>query len=245
MEVVNMVIKRQILGWALIYAIVLSGIWAIFVFGSKVVATMDQGEFPIKRGCVIIDAGHGGVDGGTTSCTGIAESHLNLEISLRLNDFLHFIGIDTKMIRTTDCSVYTSGETIAAKKVSDLKERVRMVETTENAILVSVHQNFFGQSIYSGAQVFYGKNTEGQNIARDLQKNLINTVNPGSKRSAKKASGVYLMEHVTCPAILIECGFLSNPQEEALLRSEAYQKKLCCVIGNTLSEFLNSSSSIT
>lgn len=240
-----MVIKRRILGWILTYAIVLSGFWAACVFGSKVVATMNQGEIPINRRCVIIDAGHGGVDGGTTSCTGITESHLNLEISLRLNDFLHFVGINTKMIRTTDCSVYTSGETIAAKKVSDLKERVRVVETTENPILVSVHQNFFGQSIYSGAQVFYGKNAEGQTIAKNLQSNFIDTVNPGSKRSAKKASGVYLMENVTCPAILIECGFLSNPQEEALLRSEEYQKKLCCVIGNTLSEFLNSSPSIT
>lgn len=240
-----MVMKRNILSWILAYAVVLGGFWCICHFGSRAVTAMKQEDLIAGRRCIIIDAGHGGVDGGTTSCTGVTESNLNLETAIRLNDFLHLIGIDTKMIRTTDCSVYTTGETIAAKKVSDLKERVRIVETTTNGILVSIHQNFFAQSIYSGAQVFYGSNKDSLSLAKTLQTNLISTVNPGSKRSAKKASGIYLMEHVSCPAILIECGFLSNPQEEALLRSSDYQKKLCCVIGNTLSEFINSSPSAT
>ena len=240
-----MVMKRNILSWILVYAVVLGGFWCICHFGSKAVTAMKQEDLVVGRKCIIIDAGHGGVDGGTTSCTGVTESNLNLETAMRLNDFLHLIGIDTKMIRTTDCSVYTSGETIAAKKVSDLKERVRIVETTPNGILVSIHQNFYAQSIYSGAQVFYGSNKDSLSLAKTLQTNLISTVNPGSKRSAKKATGIYLMEHVSCPAILIECGFLSNPQEEALLRSSDYQKKLCCVIGNTLSEFINSSPSAT
>lgn len=240
-----MVMKRNILSWILVYAVVLGGFWCICHFGSKAVTAMKQEDLVVGRKCIVIDAGHGGVDGGTTSCTGVTESNLNLETAMRLNDFLHLIGIDTKMIRTTDCSVYTSGETIAAKKVSDLKERVRIVETTPNGILVSIHQNFFAQSIYSGAQVFYGSNKDSLSLAKTLQTNLISTVNPGSKRSAKKATGIYLMEHVSCPAILIECGFLSNPQEEALLRSSDYQKKLCCVIGNTLSEFINSSPSAT
>lgn len=240
-----MVMKRNILSWILVYAVVLGGFWCICHFGSKAVTAMKQEDLVVGRKCIVIDAGHGGVDGGTTSCTGVTESNLNLETAMRLNDFLHLIGIDTKMIRTTDCSVYTSGETIAAKKVSDLKERVRIVETTPNGILVSIHQNFYAQSIYSGAQVFYGSNKDSLSLAKTLQTNLISTVNPGSKRSAKKATGIYLMEHVSCPAILIECGFLSNPQEEALLRSSDYQKKLCCVIGNTLSEFINSSPSAT
>lgn len=237
-------LKKNFLYWFFVYAAVLSGFWSLCVFGSRAVTAINQEEITFVRKCIIIDAGHGGVDGGTTSCTGVTESDLNLEISLRLNDFLHLIGIDTKMIRTTDCSVYTSGETIAAKKISDLKERVRIVSETQNAILVSIHQNYFSQSIYSGAQVFYGKHTDSQKLAKELQENLISTVNQGSKRSAKKASGVYLMERVTCPAILVECGFLSNPSEEALLRSDAYQKKLCCIIGNTLSEFINSSQPI-
>lgn len=240
-----MVMKRRVFSWVLVYTVVLGGFWAISILGSNAVTAMNQEDIFVNRRCVVVDAGHGGVDGGTTSCTGVTESKLNLEIAIRLNDLLHLIGIDTRMIRTTDCSVYTSGETIAAKKVSDLKERVRIVESTNGGILVSIHQNYFAQSVYSGAQVFYGKHIDSQALAKKLQTNLIVSANPGSKRSAKKASGVYLMEHVTCPAILIECGFLSNPNEEALLRSAAYQQKLCCIIGSTLSEFINSSPSTT
>ena len=240
-----MVSKRNVFNWVAVYILVLGGFWLLSVFGSRAVIAMNQEDIFAGRKCVIIDAGHGGVDGGTTSCTGVTESTLNLEISLRLNDFLHLIGLDTKMIRTTDCSVYTSGETIAAKKVSDLKERVRIVESTNDSILVSIHQNYFAQSVYSGAQVFYGKNEESHKLAKALQSNLTLVANPGSKRSAKKADGVYLMERVSCPAILVECGFLSNPKEEALLRSTSYQQMLCCIIGNTLTEFINSSSTIT
>ena len=238
-------LKRNMLYWIAVYAIVLSGFWGLCVLGNRVVTVMNQEEPYCERMCIIIDAGHGGVDGGTTSCTGATESQLNLEIALRLNDLLHLVGIDTKMIRTTDCSVYTSGETIAAKKVSDLKERVRIVQTTKNAILVSIHQNFFVQSQYSGAQVFYGTHPDSQHLARSLQQKLIATLNPDSHRSIKKASGVYLMENVTSPAILIECGFLSNPVEEAKLRSEEYQQKLCCIFANSLSQFINSSAAIT
>ncbi len=240
-----MIFKRNSVYWLLVYTIVLGGFWGLCILGSNVVTTMKQEDLVAHRKCIIIDAGHGGVDGGTTSCTGVTESNLNLEIALRLNEFLHLIGIDTKMIRTTDCSVYTSGETIAAKKVSDLKERVRIVESTRNSILVSIHQNYFAQSIYSGAQVFYGNHKESRTIASKLQKTLVNTVNPGSKRTEKNAKGVYLMEHVSCPAILVECGFLSNPKEEALLRSADYQIKLCCIIGTTLLDFINSYPSIT
>lgn len=184
------------------------------------------------RTCVIIDAGHGGVDGGAVSCTGVDESKINLEIALRLNDLMHLLGINTYMIRTEDVSIYTSGNSIAAKKVSDLKERVRIVNQTQNAILISVHQNYFEDSHYSGAQVFY--NTDST-LAKQLQSALIQTLNPGSNRKAKKADGVYLMQNVTCPAALIECGFLSNCDEEKMLRDPTYQKKLCCVIGAVVS----------
>ena len=237
--------KIRVADWFVIYVLVLGGFLGVCVFGSKMVATMDNDVQHKGRKCIIIDAGHGGVDGGTTSCSGVTESTINLGIALRLNDLLHLLGMETKMIRTTDCSVYTSGETIAAKKVSDLKERVRIVESTEKGILVSIHQNYFTQSVYSGAQVFYNRNNESVILAKNLQSNLIATVNLGSKRNVKNATGIYLMEHVTCPAILVECGFLSNPTEDALLQDPDYQKKLCCVIASTLSEFVNSPGSIT
>ena len=206
--------------------------------GSSELATVISQGSGTQRHAIIVDAGHGGVDGGATSCTGVLESQINLEIALRLNDLLHLLGCDTVMIRTTDTSVYTEGTTIAAKKVSDLKERVRIVNGTENAVLVSIHQNTFSDSRYSGAQVFYGGANNSRDLARALQSAFSQSVNPGSSRKCKKADSVYLMQNISCTGILVECGFLSNPREEALLRSPEYQQKLCCVIGSALTVFL-------
>ena len=225
-----------VLVYILIAAIFLSAAY----WGSVAVSVLAD-TIPMERNTVIvIDPGHGGEDGGATSSSGVLESNLNLEISLRLNDLLHLLGYDTVMIRTTDKSVYTNGETIAEKKVSDLKERVRIANATEKGILISIHQNHFTDSKYSGAQVFYNRNDTGQRLAEIMQTNLVQTVNRNSNRKSKKADGVYLMEHAQIPGVLVECGFLSNTAEDVKLRTPEYQKKLCCVIGATLSQFLNS-----
>ncbi len=187
---------------------------------------------------IIIDAGHGGVDGGATSCSGVLESAINLEIALKLDDLMHLLGFETKMIRTTDISIYTEGNTIGAKKVSDLKNRVKIVNETENGILVSIHQNTFPQEKYSGAQVFYN-NPISKNMADALQKAFVSTINPGSNRVCRPSKGVYLMQRIQRPGLLVECGFISNPQEDAKLCSEAYQQKICCVIAATLSQMLS------
>lgn len=209
------------------------------VLGSRAVTVISQSLPPVRKHCFIIDPGHGGVDGGATSCTGKLESAFNLEIGLRLRDLMHFLGYQTRIIRTEDISVYTEGETIAAKKMSDLKERARICNSTDGAILLSIHQNTFPESKYSGSQVFYAGTEHSEAMAKALQKNLIATLNPGNNRNAKQAKGVYLMEHISCPGILIECGFLSNPEEETKLRSAEYQKELCCVIAVTAVGFLD------
>lgn len=210
-----------------------------FAHGGSNAVTVIGENLPIERAhCVIIDAGHGGIDGGATSCTGVLESKLNLEIALRLEQLMHFLGLQTRMIRTTDTSVYTSGNTIASQKVSDLKERVRIVNETPGAILISVHQNTFSDSRYGGAQVFYPKAGESRLLAQSIQSHFVEALNPGSRRTAKPADGVYLMEHIQGPGVLIECGFLSNPEEEAKLRSEQYQKKICCIIASSVSSFI-------
>lgn len=209
------------------------------VCGNRAVTVISE-NLPIERGiCFIIDPGHGGEDGGATSCTGKLESAYNLEIALRLNDLMHFLGYKTIMIRTSDISVYTKGETIAQKKVSDLKERVRICNDTENALLLSIHQNNFSDSRYSGAQVFHAATDGSAVLAKTLQSELIRTLNPESHRQVKKADGIYLMEQIQCPGVLIECGFLSNPEEEAKLRSQEYQKQLCCVIAATVVSYAN------
>lgn len=189
---------------------------------------------------VIIDAGHGGIDGGAVSCTGAHESQINLEIAKRLNDLMHLMGIHTIMIRDTDRSVYTEGNTIAAKKVSDIKQRLKIVNGTPNALFVSIHQNNFSDARYYGAQVFYNAKAGSKELAEQLQTSFREALNTSNRRQIKQSSGVYLMEHINCTGVLIECGFLSNQEEEAMLRDSTYQKKLCCVMSATLSQYLNS-----
>ena len=221
-----------------VYILILFGFIALAVGGSRAVTVLSaNAPIPVSK-TIIIDAGHGGVDGGATSCTGVLESRFNLEIALKLNDLMHLLGIDTVMIRDSDCSVYTKGDTIAQKKVSDLKERVRIVNGTENALLISLHQNHFTDNKYSGAQVFFAPTQGSEELAKKLQTALIQSVNQSSRRQIKKADGIYLMQHITCPGVLIECGFLSNPQEEYNLRDPVYQKKLCSVIASTVSNHI-------
>lgn len=206
---------------------------------SEAVTTVAQNT-PVERNqTIVIDAGHGGEDGGATSCTGVLESQINLQIALRLNDLCHLLGYNTLMIRTTDTSVYTEGSTIAAKKVSDLKQRVRIVNETENAILISIHQNTFPIEKYSGAQVFYNSGEGARDLAERIQSAFVQTVNPGSNRKCKSADGIYLMQHISRPGVLVECGFLSNTEEEARLRTGEYQQQICCVIVCALSSYLN------
>lgn len=220
------------------YLLVVILFLSIAQIGSDTVSVINQQQPVARMHCIVIDAGHGGIDGGATSCTGVLESHINLEIALRLEDLCHLLGYDTVMIRRTDESVYTQGNTIAAQKVSDLKERVRITNETNGAVLISLHQNTFSDSRYRGAQVFYSDDTQSRQLAELMQQNLITLLNPDSKRQPKQAKGVYLLENISCTGILIECGFLTNQEEEAQLRDGNYQMKLCAVIAGTLSSYL-------
>jgi len=207
--------------------------------GSRAVTTFAENRVPADTICIVIDPGHGGEDGGAISLSGIPESTYNLDISHRLNDLLQLMGYRTKLIRDSDVSIYTKGKTLSQKKISDLKERVRIINETENAILLSIHQNHFSDPKYSGGQIFHTGQQGSEALAKHLQALLVSSLNRGSNRKAKKSSGVYLMEHITCPGVLIECGFLSNPAEEANLRNPEYQKKLCCVITTGVSQYLS------
>ena len=210
-------------------------VFAIAEFQSIDVASLVDS----KPQLVVIDAGHGGEDGGATGVSGTQESEVNLAISLRLRDLFRFVGVPTEMIRETDTAVYSDGcTTISEKKVSDLKNRVKMVNAVDRPLLVSIHQNFFTQSKYHGAQVFYAPTDGSEPLAAQLQTNLAQYLEPSNRRQCKRADGVYLMEHIGCPAVLIECGFLSNYQEEQLLTQPEYQKKLAAAIAGTISVWL-------
>ena len=223
----------------LIYGLMAAAFVLCVLMGNEAVTTLAENRPVQQQVCIVIDPGHGGEDGGAVSCSGIPESSYNLEISQRLNALLHLLGYHTEIIRTSDISVYTKGETLAQKKASDLKERVNRINGLDQAVLLSIHQNHYPDERYSGAQVFYA-NTEGSSeLAQQLQAALVSTLNPGSHRQAKKASGIYIMEHIRCPGVLIECGFLSNHAEEAKLRNPDYQKKLCCVIASATCQYLS------
>lgn len=222
-----------------VYTLILACFLIAGIGGSRAISVISENAPLTERKRIVIDPGHGGIDGGATSCTGVLESKINLEIALRVNDMLHLLGVDTVMTRTTDTSLHTQGNTIAAQKVSDLKERVKMASDSANAMLVSIHQNNFTDSRYSGAQVFCSPNAESMDIATRMQDAFVKTINLGSNRKCKRGEGIYLLQKVTIPAILVECGFLSNHAEEAKLRSEEYQKEVAAVIACVSSTYLH------
>lgn len=188
---------------------------------------------------LILDAGHGGEDGGAVSVTGVPESGINLSIVLKLDQLLGFYGVSPRLLRTTDISLHDScAETLRQKKVSDLKNRVAAVESVENGVLISIHQNSFSNAAYHGSQVFFREGEESKRLAEQVQAALREGVNPDNRRTpAKIPDSVYLMKHITRPAVLVECGFLSNPAEEEKLRSGGYQTKLAlCVAGAWLGQ---------
>ena len=181
---------------------------------------------------LILDAGHGGEDGGAVSVTGVPESRVNLELVQKLRDTLALYGVNPVVLREEDVSLHDpEASTLREKKRSDLKNRVRAVEAVEGGTLLSIHQNSYPGSQYRGAQVFYAPTGGSRELAELLQTALREELQPDNDRQAKPIpESVYLMNHVSCPAVLVECGFLTNPEEEALLRDGGYQRQLAAVL---------------
>lgn len=183
---------------------------------------------------VVIDAGHGGEDGGAVADDGTVESKINLEIALKLREVFFLAGIDTVMTREEDISIYSEdAETLREKKVSDLHNRVELINGVNDAILISIHQNSLpnAKSVH-GAQVFYNDSEEGAFLSGTMQKNLNAVINGDENQKKEKQidSSVYLMSHIACPGILVECGFLSNAAETQLLKESSYQLKIALTV---------------
>lgn len=206
---------------------------------SAVKSTKQNANQPI----VIIDAGHGGFDGGAVSDDGTVEKDINLSIALYLQEYLSIFNIKTIMIRETDCSVEDNGlNTIRQKKTSDLHNRMKIMEETDNAIFVSIHQNKFPDGKYSGTQVFYSPKTkdESQVLAQTIQDYIVNTLQKDNKRQIKECgTSVFLMYNAVKPAVLVECGFLSNYEETQRLKSSEYQKKIAFCIAMGIQNYLS------
>ncbi len=182
---------------------------------------------------VVIDSGHGGEDGGAIGIDGISEKDINLEIAKKLKYLFEFNGMNVVMTRDSDKSIHDEGcKTISEKKKSDIRNRLKIIEDTDNAIVLSIHQNKFEQKSCKGAQIFYGKNNEDSEVlAEYLQKSFINKLQPENKRTIQKDNRkLYLLENATCPIVLIECGFLSNYEDAKNLSDDDYQKKIALTI---------------
>lgn len=230
--------------YAYVYLYVICAFLGAAALFRGAVETAGEGITTQQRPAIVIDAGHGGMDGGTTSCTGVLESGINLDIARRLEAMLGLLGYDTVMTRTTADSIAKEGQTIRQQKQSDLRNRAKIVNGQPSAILVSIHQNHFPDSKYWGPHVYYAPDSVSQALAQAMQSGLNRCLAPKSNRTCKAADGVWLMQHIQCPGILIECGFLSNPTEEALLREPEYQKKLCGAITAALVNYIEEFSSL-
>ncbi len=190
---------------------------------------------------IIIDAGHGGEDGGTQSADGILEKDINLAISLKINDILLTKGYETSLVRDGDYLIYDESATkLREKKVSDIHNRMKIMESYKNCIFLSVHQNYFTESKYSGAQVFYSKNnTESKKIAAEIQKSIVSDIQPENTRMIKEStSDIYLLYHAQAPAVMVECGFMSNVTEAEKLSDDNYQQMMAESIVNGLEKYL-------
>ena len=185
-----------------------------------------------RTGPLVLDAGHGGEDGGAVSITGVPESRINLSIVLSLRDVLGLYGVDPILLREEDISLHTGdSNTLREKKRSDLKNRTAAIEAVEGGTLISIHQNTYPGSRYHGTHVFYAPTDGSQALADHVQNSIKTALQPDNERAVKQIPDtVYIMNHITCPGILIECGFLTNPAEEAMLRDPDYQRKLSAVI---------------
>ena len=199
-------------------------------------------DFFKKKGTVIIDAGHGGEDGGAVGVNGVMEKYINLAIALNLQKYLQENNFEVIMIRDGDYAVGDQSlGSISERKRSDTKNRLRTVEETGKCILISIHQNYFTEGKYDGAQVFYSPNdAESSSLAEAIRQNITSSLQPENKRENKAAEkNIYLLYHTTVPAVLVECGFLSNPAEAERLCDEKYQKDMAAAIYNGLIDYLS------
>ncbi len=190
---------------------------------------------------IIVDAGHGGEDGGTQSSAGVLEKDINLDISMKIGNILKLMGYTVVYTRTDDTLHYGSDAVKQRqKKVSDIHHRMSIMESYPEAVFLSIHQNYFTESKYYGAQVFYSKNNEESKIlAENIQTKIRELTQPENDRQIKPSgTDIYLLYHAKSPAVMVECGFLSNAGEAILLNDSEYQKKISLAIAEGLEEYI-------
>lgn len=191
-----------------------------------------------ERPVVVIDSGHGGKDPGKVGVDGSLEKDINLEIAKRLKTYLEQSDVTVVMTREEDIGLYSENDT--NKKMADMKKRCEIIEESGADLVVSIHQNSYHEESVSGGQVFYYKDSKkGKKLADLLQKRFDYVMGEANQRLAKANGNYYLLLHVKCPIVIVECGFLSNRKEAALLQDGEYQDKLAWTLHMGVMEYLN------
>lgn len=189
---------------------------------------------------IIVDAGHGGEDGGAVAPDGTNEKDINLDIAIRLEKILSFYGYNVIMTRTIDTMTCDDGlKTQREKKISDIRNRFKIIKDNPDALFVSVHQNKFSDSTQSGAQVFYSANNiKSKQLADSIQNSLKTNLQKNNKRLTKKAgTDIYLLYHSQIPSVLVECGFLSNLNDLNALKTDEYRQITAFLIADGIIKY--------
>ena len=197
--------------------------------------------YPDEELYIVLDAGHGGMDGGCSTADGVPEKGINLNIAKEVAKLLELQGYNVVLTRETDTSIHDKGvEGIRAQKESDMENRLDIFNEHNNAICVSIHQNNFTDPYYSGAQMFYSENNpESETLARIMQENFVRNIQPDNSREIKLCGKeLYLCYFSENPTVMVECGFLSNPDEAEKLKNPMYQKEVAFTIFSGLNEFI-------
>ena len=213
----------------------------VFIVGMLSLNTVVKAEENDSERIVLIDPGHGGMDGGAKGSDGTLEKDINLAISLKLKSALEEKGYKVEITRETDADLHTKGETVREKKRDDLANRVKMKEETKCNAFISIHQNMFPQSNCKGAQVWYAADDSSKLLGEALQESFKVNLDDNNHRVAKQAKEEYriLRNNKECAAVIAECGFLSNPEELQLLKSEDYQNKIVDSIVNGVEKYFS------
>lgn len=231
--------SRLIIIFSILFLIILSAmLYFTFMANSSADGVMTK---PVLKQTVIIDAGHGGDDGGAIGIDGTVEKDINLDIALKLENLLKFYGFDVIMTRTEDIMTCDDGlDSLRKRKVSDIHNRFDVLEKNPDAVFISIHQNKFEDNSQHGTQVFYsGNNDESKLLAESIQNSIVSVLQPDNSRVVKKSgSGIYLLYHAKLPAVLVECGFISNPAEVKKLNDENYRMKIAILIADGLIKYL-------
>ncbi|WP_295155872.1 N-acetylmuramoyl-L-alanine amidase [uncultured Ruminococcus sp.] len=217
-----------------IFLLLAGMVWAGDAAGKKAQERISAAvSSPIaERPQVALDAGHGGMDGGCVSVNGTAEKGINLDIALTERELLTIMGWEVTMTREDDRSVYDEGVTgLAKQKQSDMKNRLAVFDSCKGAA-VSIHQNQFTDSRYSGAQMFYSRrNSGGERLAAAMQRQFVQLLQPENERETKPVDDeLFLLDKTDTPAVMAECGFLSNPEEAAKLETPEYRRQVAFTI---------------